>query len=110
MEAASVKEVYEHIKKLLDDPKAFGNLLDKAYITVQKAKEGAFDLAELEKELNEIASKSGSKKTLSREAVEKMFNDLNNDKVKSASKDELAKLMRESLEEKKAKIEAGMKK
>ena len=110
MDPESVKEVYEHIKKLLDDPKSFADMVDKAYATVQKAKAGTFDVTELEKELNAIAAKSGSKKALSREAVEKMFNDLNNDKVKSASKDELAKLMRESLEEKKAKIEAGMKK
>ena len=108
MSADLLKEGYENIKHLLDDPKAFDAMVEKAYATVQKAKSGKFDVTELEKELNAAAGKSG--KSIGRPEVEKMFAELNNDKVKSASKEELAKLMRKNFEEKKAQIEAAMKK
>ena len=106
MDPETIKKAYEGINKLLTDDKAFNEMIDKIWGVMQKAKGGALDINALEAGINDAIAKLGAKKVVEREKVEKMFAELNSDKAKSATRDDVAKHIRKELEEKKAKIES----
>eukprot|EP00826_Nyctotherus_ovalis_P000099 TRINITY_DN0_c144_g1_i7.p1 TRINITY_DN0_c144_g1~~TRINITY_DN0_c144_g1_i7.p1 ORF type:complete len:115 (-),score=60.62 TRINITY_DN0_c144_g1_i7:65-409(-) len=106
-----MKKGYEHLCNLLTDQKAFDEMLDKSFETVQKAKAGTLTIEELQKGMSEAMEAKGMKAPpMPREAVEKMFNEVTSDKTKAMTKEELSKKLREILEERKKKAEEMMKK
>ena len=106
MDADKLKKMHEGMSKVLSDGKAFNAIVNKIYDAVQKAKDGDYSVEDMAKGFE--GAPMGA--MINKEMLEKLFKGLTSDKAKSATKEEIAKGLRERLEEGKAKLEAAMKK
>ena len=106
MEVEFLKKAYEGINHLLTDEAAFNGVVDKLWNALEAAKGGALDVETLEKGINDAILKAGGKKVLEREHVEKLLAALTSDKAKGATRDSVAKHIRDNLEKKKAQLES----
>ena len=103
------KNCMNAVGKILSDKSSFKNMADKVYEVFQKAKDQKPDVDSITKNINEALMKAGAKCEISRDriqyAVECMNNKMNMEKEKKVTKDDVFKIIRHFLEEKKAEWE-----
>ena len=105
-----LQETFNSLDSLLKDEKTFAEVVSAVFVSIDKDNNGTLDLEEVGNFISGVCKDMGVKKDISKGNVMDIFEELDEDKSKTISKDELAKFLRALFEEQKNQIFKRLKK
>ena len=94
-----IQETYNAIDTLLSDEKTFSEVVTAVFTSIDKDGSGTLEIDEVEEFIMSVCSEMGIKNAPAKGNIRDVFEELDEDKSKNISKDELAKFLRVLFEE-----------
>ena len=104
-----LKETYDSLEKLLNNEAELQKVSKEVMAAIDANGDKQLELHEMEEYIEEACGKYGLKKKPDKDMIKKIFDEIDTDKSKTITEDEMYKFIRRFLEEMKAAIAAYMK-
>ena len=105
-----IQETYNALDALLKDEKTFSEVVSAVFASIDKDGSGTLEINEVEEFITSVCTEMGIKKAPGKDNIKEVFEELDEDKSKTISKDELAKFLRVLFEEQKNQLAKQLKK
>ena len=94
-----IQETFNALDALLKDEKTFSELVSAVFASIDKDGSGTLEIEEVEEFIMNVCSEMGIKNAPAKSNIRDVFEELDEDKSKNISKDELAKFLKVLFEE-----------
>ena len=89
-----ILETYNALDALLKDEKTFSEVVSAVFSSIDKDGSGTLEIDEVQTFIEGVCTEMGIKKAPGKDNIKEVFEELDEDKSKNISKDELAKFLR----------------
>ncbi len=105
-----IDETYYALDALLRDEKTFREVVSAVFKSIDKNGDGTLEISEIEEFIGVVCTEMNIKNGPGKDNIKDVFDELDEDKSKTISEDELAKFLRVLFEEQKKQLAKQLKK
>ena len=107
---SEAQETYTALVALLKDDKTFTEVVNAVFASIDKDGSGTLEIGEIEDFINGVCKEMNITKAPGKDNIKDVFEELDEDKSKTISREELGKFLRVLFEEQKNQLEKQLKK